>query len=144
MASPVGWMVAPATTPFTVVSILTSARDRAIAIQSLAVSRSSSCPKTGLPWWQTGAEATGRRLPDKLRGRCIAGAQLETRLMTLRPNDLHRPGSAVPLVPYLKSMWSFRRYAVALAKARVESTNAETALGRVWLLGEPLLFIAVY
>jgi len=64
--------------------------------------------------------------------------------MTLRPNDLHRPGSAVPLVPYLKSMWSFRRYAVALAKARVESTNAETALGRVWLLGEPLLFIAVY
>jgi len=37
-----------------------------------------------------------------------------------------------------------RHYAITVGKARVESANAETNLGKLWLVGEPLLFIAVY
>lgn len=37
-----------------------------------------------------------------------------------------------------------RHYSIAVARARVESSNADTSLGKFWLIGEPLLFIAVY
>jgi len=37
-----------------------------------------------------------------------------------------------------------RHYAIVVGKARVESSNAATSLGKFWLVGEPLLFIAVY
>lgn len=37
-----------------------------------------------------------------------------------------------------------RHYMLKVAQSQVESRNAETALGKAWLIGDPLLFIAVY
>lgn len=59
-------------------------------------------------------------------------------------NQLRPPGSQLPLGLYVRRLWDLRHYAVAVAKARVESSNADTSLGKLWLLAEPVLFIAVY
>lgn len=65
---------------------------------------------------------------------------------TLEPTaaGLHSPGSDVPIGPYLRRLWELRHYAVAISKAKVEAQTSDTALGRLWLIGEPLVFIGVY
>lgn len=57
---------------------------------------------------------------------------------------LSPPGTALPLGPYLRRIWELRYYAIGIGKGNVENSSAETSLGRLWLVGEPLLFILVY
>jgi len=64
--------------------------------------------------------------------------------MTTSSHELRPPGSDAPLVEYLHNMWALRHFVVRMARSRVESTNVETSLGKLWLVGEPLLFIGVY
>lgn len=58
--------------------------------------------------------------------------------------DLRPPGTVLPLGMYLALVWKFRHYVSRLARNRMESRTAETALGRIWDLLEPLLMVAVY
>ena len=57
---------------------------------------------------------------------------------------LTTPGTVLPLGTYLKRTWELRHYAIGIGKGDVESSSAETTLGKFWLIGEPLLFVVVY
>lgn len=50
----------------------------------------------------------------------------------------------VPLVPYLKSMWARRDFAVALPLEELRSSHQNTLLGNVWHLANPMLTVGVY
>ncbi len=54
------------------------------------------------------------------------------------------PGTVLPIGQYLRRTWELRNYAIGIGKSNVENSSAETALGKFWLVGEPLLFILVY
>ncbi len=60
------------------------------------------------------------------------------------PPALAPPGTVLPIGEYLRRTWALRNYAIGIGKSSVESSSADTSLGKFWLIGEPLLFILVY
>lgn len=68
-------------------------------------------------------------------------------MTTLNPDPhahLKEPGTSTSFSAYSKQLWATRHYAKAEARGRLEAGHAENALGRLWLLIEPILFIAIY
>ncbi|MEZ5167459.1 MAG: ABC transporter permease [Acidimicrobiales bacterium] len=49
-----------------------------------------------------------------------------------------------PVVPYLRSLWERRSFMVALAETKVRSSRADTALGPIWALLDPMFQVAIY
>lgn len=50
----------------------------------------------------------------------------------------------LPLVPYLRSMWRRRDFAVALPVEELRASHQNTLLGNVWHLANPMLMVGVY
>ncbi len=57
----------------------------------------------------------------------------------LRPIGLRPP---IPL--YLREIWARRHFVIELSRAREQSNNAESRLGRFWQILNPMLNVAVY
>lgn len=64
--------------------------------------------------------------------------------MTTSEDQLFEPGGSAPMRQYCRQLWTMRHYGRAEARGRLEAGYAEASLGRLWLLIEPALFIAVY
>ncbi len=61
------------------------------------------------------------------------------RVVTLNHKDYKRIGARPNFFQYLAELWSYRKFIVAYARARVSVTNADYSLGSVWLLLAPVL-----
>jgi len=59
-------------------------------------------------------------------------------------NGLFAPGATTQVGPYVRRVWDLRHFVMATAKGRLNARNQGMVLGSLWLLLEPLLFIAVY
>ena len=57
---------------------------------------------------------------------------------------LFEPGIARAPRQYLKRMWELRHFMMAEARGKLASGHSELALGRGWLVLEPLLYVSVY
>lgn len=59
---------------------------------------------------------------------------------------VYEPGarSALPFLPYLRSLWGRRKFIVALAGSELKARDFNTVLGQLWLVLEPLMLAGVY
>jgi teichoic acid transport system permease protein len=67
--------------------------------------------------------------------------------ITLSPGEtegLFEPGTARAPREYLKRLWDLRHFMKAEARGKLASGHSELALGRGWLVLEPILYISVY
>ncbi|SVE17685.1 uncharacterized protein METZ01_LOCUS470539, partial [marine metagenome] len=53
-------------------------------------------------------------------------------------------GQSTPLGEYLRELWARRDYIVRVPLADLRSQNANTLLGGIWLVLNPLLQVGVY
>jgi len=67
-----------------------------------------------------------------------SGAQLAVR------HGLRPIGQEVALVPYLHSLWQRRAFIWTFARSRIAAENAESRLGQLWQVLNPLLNAGVY
>lgn len=49
-----------------------------------------------------------------------------------------------PLRPYLRELWSRRKFGILLARSNLKSQHFDTVLGQLWTVLNPLLLAAVY
>jgi len=64
---------------------------------------------------------------------------------TLAQENGLRPIGVRPSIPqYLRQIWQRRHFVVELSRAREQSANAESRLGQLWQILNPILNIAVY
>jgi teichoic acid transport system permease protein len=83
------------------------------------------------------AERAARRESARQRNR----VQKETGIVTVyEPHVRYVP----PLKPYLRSLWERRTFMLALAQSKVRSSRAQTVLGPIWALLDPMFQVAIY
>jgi teichoic acid transport system permease protein len=64
--------------------------------------------------------------------------------LTEPPHDLKRLTTTPDLVTYVRSLWERREFALAMSAGEVRAKHANTVLGGLWLILNPLLLIGVY
>lgn len=66
------------------------------------------------------------------------------RVHTVAPDRLARVGARPGFVQYLRSLWAYRSFIVFDSRSRIAGGNSVNALGRVWMVLNPILNGATY
>lgn len=64
--------------------------------------------------------------------------------MTSTAPPLTRLGTRPKPLPYIRSLWARREFAVAIPEAQLRARNRNTVLGNLWHLLDPLLMVGIY
>lgn len=64
--------------------------------------------------------------------------------ISVDPTDLHRVGARPGPFRYLKQLWDFRSFILYDSRSRISGNSSDDALGRFWLVLNPILNGAAY
>lgn len=62
----------------------------------------------------------------------------------MNASTLQTPGEYPHIVDYLRAAWGRRHFAFHLARSQVETQYSNERLGRLWLIIDPIMMVAIY
>lgn len=69
---------------------------------------------------------------------------VERSVVQLNGDGLVRVGARPGLGQYIKQLWSFRHFLIYDSRSRVSAANSFDSMGRIWMVGNPLLMGMAY